>query len=188
MLPSLELLSGLTLLLVGGFLLVKGSSGVAARFNISPVVVGLTIIAFGTSAPELFVSALAAHHNHVSLAFGNVVGSNIANLALVLGLAALLRPIEINGTIVRRELPLLLLGTGVIVVARVLYRHRKTDRPDEFCGHASELDDPPGIARIRQDSAGLQAIRRIPSRILATTRRVVRDVPGGRPWCGAKRG
>jgi len=112
----LGLVLGLSLLIGGGFLLVKGSSGIAARFNVSPMIVGLTIIAFGTSAPELIIGILAALRDQSDIVFGNVVGSNIANLGLVLGIAAVVRPIEIHGQIVRRELPLLLLATGVIVV------------------------------------------------------------------------
>jgi cation:H+ antiporter len=116
MIEVLGLVFGLALLLGGGFLLVKGASGVASRFHISPIIVGLTIIAFGTSAPELFVSIIAALRDQTDIVFGNVVGSNIANLGLVLALAAVVRPIEINGQIVRRELPLLLLATAVILV------------------------------------------------------------------------
>lgn len=116
MLATVGLIFGLALLIGGGFLLVKGSSGIAARFNVSPVVVGLTILAFGTSAPELFVGIFAALRDQTDLLFGNVIGSNIANLGLVLGLAAVFRPIEISGQVVRRELPLFLLATGAIVV------------------------------------------------------------------------
>jgi cation:H+ antiporter len=116
MIEFLGLILGLSLLIGGGFLLVKGASGIAARFNVSPIIVGLTIIAFGTSAPELFVSVVAALRDETDILFGNVVGSNIANLGLVLGLAAIFRPLEINGQLVRRELPLLLLATIVILV------------------------------------------------------------------------
>ena len=116
MLATFGLISGLVLLIGGGYLLVKGSSGIATRLNVSPVIVGLTILAFGTSAPELFVGIFAALRDQTDLLFGNVIGSNIANLGLVLGLAAVFRPIEINGQIVRRELPLFLLATGAIVV------------------------------------------------------------------------
>jgi cation:H+ antiporter len=110
------LVLGLSLLIGGGFLLVKGSSGIATRLNVSPIIVGLTIIAFGTSAPELVIGIFAALRDQSDIVFGNAVGSNIANLGLVLGIAAVIRPIEINGKIVLRELPLLLLATGVIVV------------------------------------------------------------------------
>lgn len=116
MMNFIGLLFGLSLLIGGGYLLVKGSSGIAARFNISPMIIGLTIIAFGTSAPELFIGIIAAQQGQTDIIFGNVVGSNIANLGLVLGLAAIFCPIEIDGQIVRREIPLFLLATGVILV------------------------------------------------------------------------
>lgn len=112
----LLLMLGLTLLLAAGTALVLGSSGVATRFGVSPAVVGLTIVAFGTSAPELVVNVTGAVKNQSALAFGNVVGSNIANLGLVLGIAALFRPVEIEGSFVRRELPLLMLATAVVLV------------------------------------------------------------------------
>jgi cation:H+ antiporter len=110
------LVIGLLLLLGGGTALVRGASGVAAQYGISPLLVGLTIVAFGTSAPELVVNILGAVRNQTDLAFGNVVGSNLANLGLVLCTAALIKPMAIEGQIVRRELPLLLLGTSVLLV------------------------------------------------------------------------
>jgi cation:H+ antiporter len=78
------------------------------------MVVGLTIVGFGTSAPELIVNTLSASKGVTALAFGNVVGSNISNLALVLGTAALVMPITIQGQLVKREVPLLLLATAVV--------------------------------------------------------------------------
>jgi cation:H+ antiporter len=109
------LVLGLSLLLAGGTALVIGSSALAERFGVSPAVVGLTIVAFGTSAPELVVNVMGAIKDQSALAFGNVVGSNIANLGLVLGIAALFRPVEIEGSFVRRELPLLMLATAVVL-------------------------------------------------------------------------
>lgn len=110
------LLCGLLLLLAGGAALVTGASSVAARLGVSPVVVGLTVLAFGTSAPELVVNVVGSLRGETDLAFGNVTGSNLANLGLVLGLAAVVRPVTIEGSIVRRELPLLLLGTTILLV------------------------------------------------------------------------
>jgi cation:H+ antiporter len=107
---------GIGLLLAGGTGLVSGASALAARAGVSPLLVGLTVVAFGTSAPELMVTVLGALEGHSSLAFGNVVGSNIANLALVLGFSALITPVVIQGQLIRREVPLLLLGTAVLVV------------------------------------------------------------------------
>ena len=80
------------------------------------MIVGLTIVGFGTSAPELVVNALGAFRGETALAFGNVIGSNISNLGLVLGMTALIAPITIQGNIVRREIPLLLLATTMMTV------------------------------------------------------------------------
>lgn len=112
----LLLILGLTLLLAGGTSLVRGASGIASQHGVSPLLVGLTVVAFGTSAPELVVNIIGALRNETGLAFGNVVGSNLANLGLVLTAAALVKPLHIEGQIVRRELPLLLLGSTVLLV------------------------------------------------------------------------
>lgn len=116
MITVLLLLLGLALLLAGGAALVKGASGIAAQFGVSPMIVGLTIVSFGTSAPELVVNVIGALNDQTELAFGNVVGSNLANLGLVLGIAAVIRPISIDSKLVIRELPLLLLVSAMIVV------------------------------------------------------------------------
>lgn len=116
MITVLLLLAGLSMLLVGGASLVRGASGVAEAYGISPLVVGLTVVAFGTSAPELVVNILGALRGETDIAFGNIAGSNLANLGLVLGTAALITPIAIEGQIIRRELPLLLLATTVLLV------------------------------------------------------------------------
>ena len=110
------LLLGIFLLLAGGAALVSGASRLAAGLGVSPALVGLTVVAFGTSAPELVVNVIGALRNETSLAFGNVAGSNLANLGLVLGFAALISPVSIQGQLVRRELPLLMLVTSVLAV------------------------------------------------------------------------
>ena len=110
------LVIGIALLIGGGTLLVRGASEVAASFGVSPLVVGLTVVGFGTSAPELVVNVVSVMRGATGLAFGNVVGSNISNLGLVLGAAALMTPITIQGQIVRREVPLLLLATSIMTV------------------------------------------------------------------------
>lgn len=112
--PALVL--GLAMLLVGGTILVRGASEIAFRYGVSPLIVGLTIVAFGTSAPELAVNISGALQGATDLAFGNVVGSNISNMGLVLGAAALMNPITIQGQVVRREVPLLLLATTAVTV------------------------------------------------------------------------
>ncbi len=97
-------------------MLVRGASDIATRLGVSPLVVGLTVVGFGTSAPELVINVVGALRGATDIAFGNVVGSNISNLALVLGVAILIAPIKIQGQLVRREVPLLLLATTVITV------------------------------------------------------------------------
>ena len=116
MLSFIGILAGLVLLLLGGAALVSGASQLAARLGVSPMIVGLTIVGFGTSSPELVINVVGGLQGESGLAFGNVVGSNISNLALVLGAAAFLQKIEIQGTVIRRELPLLLLVTTIMTV------------------------------------------------------------------------
>ncbi len=95
--------------------MVRGASGIADAYGVPPLVVGLTVVAFGTSAPELVVNVLGALEGQTELAFGNITGSNLANLGLVLGSAAVITPMTLQGKIIRRELPLLLLGTTVLL-------------------------------------------------------------------------
>ena len=96
--------------------MVRGASGLAEAYGVPPLIVGLTVVAFGTSAPELFINVIGALRGETALAFGNVTGSNLANIGLVLGAAALITPISLQGQIIRRELPLLLLATAVLFV------------------------------------------------------------------------
>ena len=107
---------GVLLLIAGGALLVRGASEIASAHGVSPMVVGLTIVGFGTSSPELVINVVGSFRGETALAFGNVVGSNISNLGLVLGIAAIVTPITIQGDLVRRELPLLLLATTMMTV------------------------------------------------------------------------
>ena len=107
---------GLILLLSGGAAMVRGASGLAEGYGVPPLVVGLTVVAFGTSAPELVVNVLGALEGQTELAFGNISGSNLANIGLVLGAAAIITPMSLQGTIIRRELPLFLLGTTALLI------------------------------------------------------------------------
>ena len=116
MLSFVGILAGLVILLLGGAALVGGASQLASRLGVPPMIVGLTIVGFGTSSPELVVNIIGGLQGETALAFGNVVGSNISNLALVLGAAACLQKIEIHGSVIRRELPLLLLVTTIMTV------------------------------------------------------------------------
>jgi cation:H+ antiporter len=108
------LFAGLFLLVLGGDFLVKGSTNLALRMRISPLVVGLTIVAFGTSSPELLVSINAALSGSPDLTMGNVIGSNICNLALVLGVAAIIRPIQVNVDSIKIDWPMTM-GSSVLL-------------------------------------------------------------------------
>lgn len=99
------------LLVVGGETLVRGAIALAARLGIPPIVIGLTVVAFGTSAPELALNVVAAVNGNTELSFGNIVGSNIANIGLILGLSALIKPMHVKATLVTREIPLMLFAT-----------------------------------------------------------------------------
>ena len=107
------LAGGLALLVAAASVLVRGASALALRLGLTPLVVGLTVVAFGTSAPELVVSVQAALADAGGIAVGNVVGSNIANVGLVLGLAVLVRPLAAAPSLFRRDLPVLLVVTAL---------------------------------------------------------------------------
>ena len=107
--PLLLIAAGVGLLLGGGELLVRGAQSIALHLRISPTVVGLTVVAAGTSAPELVVSLSAALQGTPDLAMGNVVGSNIYNIALILGITAIIQPLRIQGSTVKLEWPILFL-------------------------------------------------------------------------------
>jgi cation:H+ antiporter len=98
---------GIALLYFGGEALVSGSSALARKLGMSPLVVGLTVVAFGTSAPELAATLTASFQGVPEVAFGNVVGSNICNIGLILGLAALVYPVAARGRFLWREMPIL---------------------------------------------------------------------------------
>ena len=111
MMIAISLATGLLLLFGGGHYLVRHAVSLAAVLNVPPMVIGLTIVAFGTSAPELVVSLNAVLTGHDDIVIGNVIGSNIANVLLVLGLSALIWPIAANGHSIRREGMVLMLAT-----------------------------------------------------------------------------
>jgi len=105
----IQLVAGFLLLVWGADRLVAGASAFARNMGVSPLVIGLTIIGFGTSAPELVVSAVATLKGNSGLAVGNAIGSNIANMGLVLGATALIYPLRMESTALKREYPMLLL-------------------------------------------------------------------------------
>jgi cation:H+ antiporter len=113
-----QLVGGFILLVWGADRLVAGASALARNLGVSPLIIGLTIIAFGTSAPELVVSGVAASRGNPGLAVGNAIGSNIANIGLVLGLTALVYPLRVESETLRREYPLLtLIMVGSFIMA-----------------------------------------------------------------------
>ena len=116
MLDLVQIIAGLALLYYGGNFLVTGSVRLARILKISPFAIGATVIAFGTSAPELAVAILASLEGTPELAMGNVIGSNIANIGLVLGLTALMAPLSIGPDRLKRESPPLLFASLLIVV------------------------------------------------------------------------
>jgi cation:H+ antiporter len=107
---------GLALLYVGGEALVRGASALALRLGLSPLAVGLTVVAFATSAPELVVCVDAALSGANDIAVGNVVGSNISNVGLILGLAALVRPAAVEAKVVKLDAPLMIAACGVLAL------------------------------------------------------------------------
>ncbi|MGB3766090.1 MAG: calcium/sodium antiporter [Phormidesmis sp.] len=106
---------GLVLLVAGAEFLVKGASKLAATFGVSPLIIGLTVVAFGTSAPELAVSLTASFQGDADIALGNVVGSNICNVLLILGVASLITPLKVAQQLVRLDVPIMI-GVSVLVL------------------------------------------------------------------------
>ncbi len=109
--PIVSIVCGLVTLVIGGDVLVRGASLFASAMRISPLVIGLTVVAFGTSAPELGVSLQAAAANAADVAVGNVVGSNIFNVLFVLGMAALVTPLSVSSQLIRLDVPLMILAS-----------------------------------------------------------------------------
>ena len=114
---ALLLIVGLALLLGGGDLLVRGGSALARRRGVPPLAGGVSSVAFGRSAPELAVNVLAATGGQSEISFGNIMGSNMANIGLVLGIAALISPVPVKLPLIRREIPMMLLATLLAAVA-----------------------------------------------------------------------
>jgi len=119
------LIGGLVLLVWSSDRFVLGASGLASNFGVSPLLIGMLIVGFGTSAPEILVSVTAALSGNTGLAVGNAVGSNIANIGLVLGSAALITPLIVDSKILRREFPVLL---GISVMVAIMFYDNKATR------------------------------------------------------------
>lgn len=110
------LIAGLVLLVAGAEVLVRGAAKLAAQFGVPPLIIGLTVVAFGTSAPETAVSVQAAFNSSGDLAIGNVIGSNIANVLLILGLTAVVAPLIVSRQLIRLDVPIMI-GASLVVYA-----------------------------------------------------------------------
>ncbi len=115
MLNILFLIGGLILILIGANCLTDGSASVAKRWGISDLVIGLTIVAFGTSTPELVVSTMSAIEGNSGIAIGNVIGSNIFNILMIVGVVAMVRPIKVQKSIMTNEIPLVILSSVALL-------------------------------------------------------------------------
>ncbi|GHG14656.1 MULTISPECIES: calcium/sodium antiporter [Paracoccus] len=117
---ALQLVGGLILLMLGGEMLVRGAVQVANRLGVSPLVIGLTLVGFGTSTPELVTSVQAALSGSPGIAYGNIVGSNIANILLILGIAAIITPIAVSSNALKRDSTIMVLVTVVFAIVAAL--------------------------------------------------------------------
>jgi len=127
LLPVLAVLLGLCALVWGADRFVLGAAAAARNLGVSPLVVGLTVVGVGTSAPEMLISALSAWQGNPAIAVGNAIGSNIANVGLVIGATAVLCPLSVASKTLRREYPMML---GVMLVAGVLLLDGRLERAD----------------------------------------------------------
>lgn len=109
--PLIAIVLGLALLVWSADLFVTGASSTAQRFGMPPLLIGMVVVGFGTSAPEMVVSAMASIENNSGIALGNAYGSNITNIALILGVTAIISPIAVQSQVLRRELPILIAVT-----------------------------------------------------------------------------
>lgn len=120
LLPFVKLLAGIAILYWGAEWLIRGSAAIARAFGVKPLVVGLTVVAYGTSAPELSVATKTALEHAQPIALGTVIGSCAANISLILGLTALISPPTVDGRIIRREVPVLI---GSAIAVPILFRN-----------------------------------------------------------------
>jgi len=171
LLPSILLIIGLALLVWSSDIFIEGAASTAKHHSISPLIIGVVVLGFGTSMPEVVVAVLASLNNSPGLAIGNAVGSNIANIGLVLGVTALLVPIAVKSSIIKRELPILfiisigayllvmdgklsiadgiiLVSTLVIVMFWMIKANKTMDKNDPLASETQhELDDLPELGK-----------------------------------------
>lgn len=162
------IIGGLALLVLGGDWLVDGAVGIAQRAKLSPMLIGLTIVAFGTSAPELIVSIQAALGGNPGIALGNVVGSNIANVALIIGVTALIYPIAVQRATIRIDVPFLLFAT--VALTTISYFSGAVTRLEGFIGltllfvyltfqiRSSKADEPAAASEASEPAPLLKSI------------------------------
>jgi cation:H+ antiporter len=141
----LLILGGLAVLVVGGEVLVRGAGGLARAMGMSSLVVGLTVVAFATSAPELAVTVDAVLAGTPGLAVGNVVGSNIANVLLVLGLAALLLPLAVRSQLVRADIPVMVALSVVTLLLALDGGFSRMDGPS-CSSRSSPISSSPSLS------------------------------------------
>jgi len=127
LIPVFTIIVSLALLAYSADKFVEGASAIAFQFGLSPLLIGLTIVSFGTSAPEILIGVMSALSGNSALAIGNAIGSNIANIALILGFSSLLMPLPVSSTVLRREIPLLLC---VVLFSTALLLDLKLTRTD----------------------------------------------------------
>ena len=158
LIPVLLLIAGFVLLTFGAAKLVDGSSALALKLGLTPLIVGITVVAFGTSAPELVVSVRATIAGNSAIAIGNVIGSNIANIALILGLAAIIRPLLIHKSLLRMDVPLMI---GITLAASMFIINDSIGRIEgailffgTHCLHRVQYPSHPHPARRTGSSVG----------------------------------
>ena len=127
MIESILIITGLVLLYFGAEWLVGGGASLAVKAGVTPLVVGLTVVAFGTSCPELVVSVDAAISHHGEISIGNIVGSNIFNIAFILGLSAMIRPLKVQMQLIRFDTPIMIAASILFVI---FFLDKKINRPE----------------------------------------------------------
>ena len=127
MIESILIITGLVLLYFGAEWLVGGGASLAVKAGVTPLVVGLTVVAFGTSCPELVVSVDAAISHHGEISIGNIVGSNIFNIAFILGLSAMIRPLKVQMQLIRFDTPIMIAASVLFVI---FFLDKKINRPE----------------------------------------------------------
>jgi cation:H+ antiporter len=167
-------LIGFALLYFGAEWLVKGSSSLARSLGVTPIVIGLTVVAFGTSTPELVVSLISSIQGKSMIAVGNVVGSNICNIALVLGLSAVFNPIKSDPSVVRRDIPIMLAISAYLLVLTMNSTLGRIEGATLFCGiilytvmnYSLAKKKPAGVAEIESELEEIGFIVSRPKQIL----------------------